>query len=237
MTAARSVSRGAWILLVLGALHAGAAWFVLLQRPPESPANGELALLAGERTRLQGNDDSERDAWRRKRDALRQQAWTAESREALSKKLGATWHWEWLGENRAALRRTNPSLAEWPEYVALITKLGAEPGLIIETFEVFADGPAQARRFTRVQLGLKFILPDAAIGDSERAAPSRSPLPVAPADGPAPARKVGSVSPLRPPAASAEPPARGATSVSFRSDPPGNSAGTSTNQHQQDKLP
>jgi len=225
------VTRGAWFALGLSAILAGTAWFALLHWRPVAPdSGGALATLTAEHDRLKGDGDSERDALRQQRDTLRREAWTAGSLAALPAEIGAGWRWDWTAPDRAVLRRLTPQLAEWPEYVALVTALGKKPGLIVEAVELRADGAPRERRFSSVSIGLRFILADAPSGDAERAAPSRAPLPVAPAADPAMSRKIGPGPSLRRPSASAEPPAPGPASTSFRPDPPGSSAGTSTNK-------
>lgn len=231
MNRSHPVTRGAWLVFGLSAILAGAVWFALLKwRPIASDSGSEFATLMAEHDRLKYYGDSERDALRQQRDALRREGWTAGSLAALQAELGAGWRWEWTAPDRTVLRRLTPQLAEWPGYVALVTALGKKPGLIVEAVELHADGVPRERRFSGVSIGLRFILADAPSGDAERAAPSRAPLPVAPAADPAMSRKIGPVPSLRRPSASAEPPAPGPASASFRPDPPGPSAGTSTNK-------
>lgn len=221
MNRTRTVSRGTWFAVAASALFAGTTWFVWFQwRPIISVVDSETAALTAEREQLRGSEDSVRDSLRQRRDSLQQQAWTADSLEALRAALDK-WQWRWDAADRATLVRTAPRSEEWPVYVALIASLSSKPGLIVESVEIIAEGTARNRRFKEVRLGLRFIVADAPIGDAKRAAPSRGPLPVAPAEVPAGSRKVGPATPLRRPAASAEPPAAGSASASFRPDPPG----------------
>jgi hypothetical protein len=231
MNRSHPVTRGVWLAFGLSAMLAGAAWFTLLQWRPVAPdSGGELATLTAEYDRLKGYGDSERAALRQQRDALRREAWTAGSLATLQAEIGAGWRWDWKSPDCATLRRVTPQFEEWPGYVALVTALGKKPGLIVESVELRADGAPRERRFSGVSIGLRFILADAPSGDAEPAAPSRAPLPVAPATAPAPSRKIGPVPSLRRPSASAEPPAPGPASTPFRPDPPGPSAGISTNK-------
>ena len=119
------------------------------------------------------------------------------------------------------LQRVAPRIEEWPAYGALVTELAAQPGVIIESVEFLADGAARDRRFTKVAIGLRFIVAVAPSRDGQRAAPSRGPPTVAPAEGPATTRKVGASTSHRRPSASAEPPAPGTSGASFRSRPSG----------------
>jgi hypothetical protein len=60
-----------------------------------------------------------------------------------------------------------------------------------------------------IRSSVLLIVVDASTRDGRRAAPSRSPPTVAPAEGPATTRKVGSFTSHRRPSASTEPPAPG----------------------------
>ena len=229
MNRARTVSGGAWFAFGTSMLLGGAAWFVTHQWRPILPeADDGFTALASERDQLRGNDDQVRDTLREQRKALARQAWTREAIADLQQSLGADWRWEWEPggrPHRAVLQRTAPRLEEWPHYVALVTELARQPGVAVDSVEFDADGAARDRRFTRVAIGLRFTVADAPLSDAERAAPSRGPLTVAPAAGPATPRKIGPVPSLRRPSASAEPPAPGQASAPFRPDPPGPQAG------------
>lgn len=229
MSHTATVSRAAWIALAVSAVFAGAAWFVRLHWRSVAPTvDAEFVALTAEREQLRGNEDQVRDSLRKQRDGVRRQAWTAGALATLRAEIGAEWQWRWETVERATLVHLAPQLEQWPAYVGSVAALGAKPGVIVESVEVCAEGAARNRRFTAVRLGLRFILADAPTGDAERAAPSRGPLPVAPAEGSAAPRKVGPGTPLHRPAASAEPPAAGPASASFRPDPPGPWAGVST---------
>ncbi len=231
MNRARKVSVRVWFALGASVLLGGAVWFFTHRWRPILPvADREFAALADERDQLQGNDDRVRDTLREQRKASARQAWTTESLATMQQRLGADWRWEWeTGDrpHRVVLQRTAPLLEEWPHYVAVVTELARQPGLAVDSIEFRADGAARERRFTRVAIGLRFTVADAPLSDAERSAPSRGPLPVAPAAGPATPRKIGPVPSLRRPSASAEPPAPGQASAPFRSDPPGPKAGSS----------
>jgi len=227
----RTISVRAWLALGTSVLLCGAVWFVTHRWRPILPdADGEFAALADERDRLQGNDDRVRDTLREQRKTLARREWTAEAIAGLQQSLGADWRWEsepGAQSHHVVLQRIVPRLDEWPHYVALVTELARQPGVAVDSVEFHADGAARARRFTRVAIGLRFIVADASFNDGNRAAPSRGPLTVAPAEGPATPRKIGPVPSLRRPSASAEPPAPGQASTPFRSDPPGPQAGMS----------
>ena len=230
MSRAPSVSRGVWLAFGASALVCGAVWFVAHHWRPITPeSDADVAALTSERDQLRGNDDQVRDALREQRKVLARQAWSTEAIAGLQQRLGVDWRWESEpgGQpHRALLQRIAPRLEEWPHYVALVAELARQPGVAVESVEFHTNGRARERRFTRVAIGLRFTVADAPLSDAERAAPSRGPLPVAPAASPATPRKIGTVPSLRRPSASAEPPAPGQASTTFRSDPPGPRAGT-----------
>lgn len=229
MNRARPVSVRAWFALGASVLLCGVVWFFTHRwRPIRPEADGDFAALADERAKLQGNDDRVRDTLREQQKASARPAWTTESLAAMQQRLGADWRWEGeLGNRplRVVLQRTAPLLAEWPHYLALVTELARQPGVAVESVEFHTNGGARERQFTKVAIGLRFTVADAPSSDGNRAAPSRGPLTVAPASGPATPRKIGPVLSLRRPSASAEPPAPGQASAPFRSDPPGPQAG------------
>lgn len=231
MNRSPAVSRGAWLALATSALLCGAVLFVAHQWRPITPeSDAEVAALTSERDRLRGNDDQVRDTLREQRKVLARQAWTTEAIAGLQQRMGADWRWESEPgglPHRALLQRTAPRLEEWPNYVALVTELARQPGVAVESVEFHTNGVARERRFTRVAIGLRFTIADAPSSDGNRATPSRGPLTVAPAEGSATSRKIGPVTSLRRPSASAEPPAPGQAAASFRPDPPGPRAGLS----------
>ena len=238
MNGSGTVTRGARFALVVAAVFAGAGWIALLRLRPAAPdAGGELEALTAELGQLHGNEDGVRDGLRGQQAALNRHAWSADAVTGLRAQLGPGWRWAWASRERVLLSREQPRLEEWLAHVALVAALGQQPGLVVESVEVRAEGAARSRRFVAVTIGLRFNLAAAPAGDAERAAPNRVPPPVAPADGPAPTRKVGPVAPLRRPDAFAEPPAPGPVSASFRPDPPGSSAGIQPNQNPQEKSP
>ena len=96
-----------------------------------------------------------------------------------------------------------------------------QPGVIVESVEILADGYARDRRLTRVAIGLRFVVAVAPARDGQRAVPSHGPPTVAPAAGPATPRKVGAFTSHRRPSAFAEPPAPGTAVTSFRPRPSG----------------
>ena len=225
MTTAASISRRVWVTFggsVL--LFAIAGWIAHHASPVPSAGAAEFAALSSERTRLQANDDGVRDHLREQQRGLIRIAWTPEKLDALQQRQGGGWRWTWEpGDpcSRVTLQRVAPRIEEWPLYGALVTELAAQPGVIVESIEILCDGAARDRHFTRVAIGLRFIVAIAPSRDGQRAAPSRGPPTVAPAEGPATPRKVGASTSHRRPSAFAEPPAPGTNGASFRSRPSG----------------
>lgn len=225
MTNRFSISRHVCLAFGSSVLLFAVAWGVAHHESPSSVAGApEFAALTGERAQLQGNDDPVRDRLREQQGGLARIAWTPEKLAALQQKLGAGWRWTWEpGEPRCrvALQSIKPRIEEWPAYRALVAELAAQPGAIIESLEILADGTAHDRRFIKVTIGLRFIVAVAPSRDGQRATPSRGPPTVAPAEGPATTRKVGAFTSHRRPSASAEPSAPGTSGASFRSRPSG----------------
>ena len=126
---------------------------------------------------------------------------------------------------RAMVQRVAPRIEEWAVYRALVADLAGQPGIIVESVEILADGYARDRRLTRVAIGLRFVVAVAPARDGQRAVPSHGPPTVAPAAGPATPRKVGAFTSHRRPSASAEPPAIGTTGAPFQCRPSGFWAG------------
>ena len=222
MTNPPSISRRVWLACSSSVLLSGLVGWFALHAPPVPPAGvAEFAALTDEQERLQGNDERVRDRLREEQRGLTRIAWTPEMLATLQQRQGAGWRWAWEpGEppSRVMLQRVAPRLEEWPAYTALVTALAAQPGVIIESVEILADGAARDRRFTRVAIGLRFIVAVAPSHNGPRAAPSPNPVSrtVAPAEGPATPRKIGAFTSHRRPSASAEPPAPGTPGASFR---------------------
>ena len=225
-----NISRGTWCALGASVLVYGGVWTVVHRlRPIQWAGDPELTALVGERERLHDSGDATRDALRRQSEELLRQAWTNEDLRALKGKLGSGWAWESRGtgplERHVVLTRAAPRFDEWPAYVAFMGDLEKRPGLTVESLDIAAEGAGRHRRFTRVTIGLRFIVAGASISKAERSAPSRGPLPLAPGERPAMPPKVGPLPSLRLPSASAEPPASGPASAPVRPDPPGPRAG------------
>ena len=220
-----SISPRVWVAFGASVVLLGIVWWIAHSAPPEPPIRAaEFAALINERARLQGNDDGVRDRLREQQRGLARIAWTPDMLTTLQHRHGAGWRWIWEPSDprsRVTLQRVAPRIEEWPAYGALVTELAAQPGVIIESVEILAEGVARDRRFTRVAIGLRFIVLVAPSRDGQRAAPSRSPPTVAPAEGPAMPRKVGASTSHRRPSAFAEPPAPGTAGASFRSRPSG----------------
>lgn len=225
MTNPSSISRRVWLTFGGSILLFGIGWGISHHEPPVPPAGAaEFAALKSERARLQGNDDHVRDRLREQQRGLTRIAWTPEMLATLQQRHGAGWRWTWEPgdpRNRVTLQRIAPRIEEWPAYRALVAELAGQPGVIIESVEILADGAARDRRFTRVAIGLRFIVAVAPSHDGQRAALSRGRPTVAPAQGPATTRKIGASTSHRRPSAFAEPPAPGTPGASFRSRPSG----------------
>jgi hypothetical protein len=201
---------------------AAVGWFAIHPRPASSAPAAEFTALVGELERLRGNDDGLRDRLREQQRGLSRIAWTPEKLAALELRHGSRWRWTWEpGEprTRVTLLRVAPRIEEWAVYRALVSELTEQPGVIVESVEILADGYARDRRLTRVAIGLRFVVAPAR--DGQRAVPSHGPPTVAPAAGPATPRKVGAFTSHRRPSAFAEPPAPGTSGASFRSRPSG----------------
>ena len=143
---------------------------------------------------------------------------------ALEQRHGSRWRWTWDSAEpraRATVQRVAPRIEEWAVYRALVAELAEQPGVMVESVEILADGYARDRRLTRVAIGLRFVVAVAPARDGQRAVPSHGPPTVAPAAGPATPRKVGAFTSHRRPSAFAEPPAPGTSGASFRSRPSG----------------
>ncbi len=196
-------------------------WIAHYEQTVPTAGAAEFAALTSERAGLQGSDERVRDRLREQQRGLTRIAWTPTTLATLQQRQGAGWRWNWEpGEprSRVTLQRVAPRIEEWPAYAALVA---AQPGVIIESVEILAEGAARDRRFTRVAIGLRFIVAVAPSRDGQRAAPSRVPPTVAPAEVPATTRKVGVSTPRRRPSAFAEPPAPGTAVTSFRPRPSG----------------
>ncbi len=225
MTNRFSISRRVWCAFGGSVLLFGIVGWIAHHKPPMPSADAaEFAALNSERARLQGNDDRVRDQLREQLRGLSPIAWTPERLAALQQRQAAGWRWSWAPGDppgRVTLQRVTPRIEEWAAYGAFVAGLTAQPGVIIESVEILADGAARDRRFTRVAIGLRFIVAVAPSRDGQRAAPSRGPPTVAPAKGPATTRNIVTSTSHRRPSASAEPPAPGMAGASFRSRPSG----------------
>ena len=231
MTNPPPISRRVWLVFAGSVLLLGAVEWIARHASPVQPVDAaEFSALANERERLQGSDDRVRDQLREQQRGLTRLAWTPAKLAALQQRLGTGWRWTWDPPNRVRLQAVAPRIGDWTAYGSLVTELAGQPGIIIESVEILADGIARDRRFTRVVIGLRFIVAVAPARDGQRAAPSRVPPTVAPAERPATTRKVGASTPRRRPSAFAEPPAPGTAVTSFRPQPSGFSGRAINNQ-------
>jgi hypothetical protein len=223
MTSRPVMSRWVWLAFAASVLLFGGVWCVAHRAPMKRSADEvEVAALGAERSRLQGNDDRIRDGLREQQRGISRIAWTPAALAALQQRQGTSWGWTWApGEpsSRVTLQRVAPRIEEWPAYRAFVAELSAQPGVIVESVELLAEGTARDRRFTRVAIGLRFIVAVASAGDGQRAAPSRVPPTVAPAGSPATSRKAGLSTARRRPSAFAEPSASGTVGAAFRLRP------------------
>lgn len=216
------ITRGAWILLGLSAIVAGAGFALPRLRPVPEGVDAELVVLRRERDALAANDDAALENLRRQARAQPPIAWTEGK---FSEQVGTGWRVEWQppgGASRTVLlSRSAPRLHEWPDYLRFIKSWADQPGIVLESLDVNAKGAAQARELDQVVIRLRIVVAVAPIDNAERDSPSLVPPRVAAAEGAAATRKVGPVPSLLRPAASAEPPASGPDSAPVRPDPPG----------------
>lgn len=217
-----SVTRGTWVLLGLSGIVAGVGFALPCLHPVPADLDPELPALRTERDVLAINNDAMLENLRRQAKEQPPVAWSAED---FIKRIGTGWRVEWQqphgGSRVALLSRSAPRLHEWPDYLRFLKTWTTQPGIVLESLDLTASGTSRSRELGRVVIGLRVILTETAMGDGERDAPSRVPLPVAAPDGAAATRKVGPGPSLRRPAASAEPPAPGQDSAPVRPDPPG----------------
>lgn len=220
-----AISRTIWLTFVGSVLLFVGVWCATRYAPRTDQGEAkELRALSAERTRLEGNDDQARDRLREQQRGIARIAWTQAALAELQARHGSGWHWTWEPGNpasRVTLQRVAPQIDDWLVYRALVTELSEQPGVVVESVDVLADGTARGRRFTKVTIGLRFVVTAAPSHDGRRAAPSRAPPTVAPAESPATPRKVGASTSHRRPSASAEPPAPGTSGAAFRSRPSG----------------
>ena len=224
-----TVSGRSWLFLgSSAAVFAAAAWFAHARPAARSAPTQEEATLAAERDRLKPSDERTLASLREEARALARYHWTQDRLDTLKRRLEPDWHWEWLPVDhtpRVVLTARSSRLEDWPQHHALVSELAATPGVVVEEIEFHAEGPARARRFDRVMLRVRFLRDDPARSDAERAAPSRVPLPAAPAESPANSRKVGP--PLRSAVPLPSPSLRqpGRPPLRFGPDPSGSWAG------------
>jgi hypothetical protein len=189
MTTPSSINRRVCLTFGGSVLLFGLVWWIAhYERTVPTAGAAEFAALTSERVGLQGGDERVRDRLREQQRGLTRIAWNPARLATLQQRQGAGWRWSWEpGEprSRVTLQRVAPRIEEWPAYAALVAELAAQPGVIIESVEILAEGAARDRRFTRVAIGLRFIVAVAPSRDRQRAAPSPGPPTVAPAAGPA----------------------------------------------------
>ena len=218
----RPISRGAWILLAVSAVLAGAGLTLPSLRPMPTIVDSELGALRDERDALAHNDDATLESLRQKSKAQPAPVWTAQE---FIDQVGAGWRVAWQEPAGTGcpvlLTRSAPHLEEWPAYVRFVKSWTAQPGVVLESLDVSANGTAQTREIGQVIIRLRVTMEGAPIRNGERDAPSRVPLTVAAAGEAAATRKIGPVPSLRRPSASAKPPAPGPASAPVRPDPPG----------------
>ena len=231
MSVLHSVSRGTQVFLALSVIVAGAGFALPHLRPVPTGLDADLIVLRGERDSLAGSDDESLASLRQQSKEQPAHPW---SMEKFTAKIGTGWRVEWQppsGAGRSVLlTRSDPRLAEWPDYLAFMKSWTTEPGVALESLHVTANGSPPSREMSQVIIGLRITLSDPPIGNATRDAPSRVPLPVAAAHDAVATRRLGPVPSLGPPSASAKPPAPGQASVPVRPDPPGARTATVSSQ-------
>lgn len=216
------ITRGAWVLLGMSAMLAGAGFALPRLRPVPTEVDAELVALRDERDVHATNDDATLERLRQQSRAQPPVAWSAEK---FAQRVGTGWRVEWQqpagASRKVLLSRSAPRLHAWPDYLHFLKSWMDQPGIVLESLDVTAKGAAQARELDQVAIGLRVVLTVAPINNAERDSPNLVPLPVVAAEWAASPRKVGPGPSLRRPAASAEPPAPGQASAPVRPDPPG----------------
>lgn len=216
------ITRSAWILLWTSAIVAGVGFALPRLRPVPNGIDAELIALRNERDALATNDDATLENLRQQARTQPPVAWSAEK---FTERVRTGWRVDWqqpYGVTRVALlSRSGPRLHEWPDYLRFLKSWTDQPGVVLESLDVTARGATRSRELGQVVIGLRVMLTEAPMGNGERVAPSRAPLPVAAGAEAATTRTVGPGPSLRRPAASAEPPASGQDSAPVRPDPPG----------------
>lgn len=201
MSPKRSISRRAWAIFFAGILALSASLFAARwAQPPIATPQPELSRLLAERDRLSWATDAARRPLVEQWTAMRRGAWNSARLAGLELEMASRWRWEWEPgnqPNRATLHAIARSMDEWQHCVATLRTLSARPGVIVEALDVRARGTAAQRSFTTMTIGVRFVRDEPATSDAKRAAPSRSPLPVAAGDDPDTLRNVGSGPPLR----------------------------------------
>ncbi|HRJ47644.1 MAG TPA: hypothetical protein PKY38_09810, partial [Opitutaceae bacterium] len=201
MRAREKHSQAGWRLLLIGAVLAGAAWFIRAYHRPMLPApTPEYVALLAEHEALREYTDEVLASWRQRSSAVQERVWSVAAISSLRQELGADWQWHPEANDRVRVRAAEPQLSRWRDYVTLVTALGERPGVVVESFAAHAEGAGALRQLADVGLTLRFLVPMATMGDGERSSPSLGAHPVAAALGPAMPRQVGSGSALRLPA-------------------------------------
>lgn len=222
MTHRPAISRAAWILLGMSAALAGAGVALPHLRPVPTVIDADLIALRSERDALASNDDTTLENLRQQFKTQPPAAWTTEK---FMERVGTDWRVEWQQPSSASravrLTRSAPHLNEWPAYLKFVKFWTTQPGVVLESLDVTAKGTALTRKLDQVVVDLRATMSGAPIGNVERDAPSRVPLPVAAAEEVATPRKIGPGPSLRRPSASAQPPAPRQASAPVRPDPPG----------------
>ncbi len=225
MNRTTEISRRVWVAFGgCVVLFAVVGWAALHPRPAAAAQATEFTALLGEKDRLRGNDDGLRDRLREQQRGLTRISWTPEKLAAVEQRYGSRWRWTWApgdSPKRVTVHRVAPRTEEWAAFRAFVAELADQPGVVVESVEILAEGYARERRLTRVAIGLRFVVAVAPFRDGQRAVPSHGPPTVAPAAGPATPRKIGAFTSRRRPSAFAEPPAPGTSGASFRSRPSG----------------
>lgn len=191
MTKRLRITQGPATLAALGALVLGIGFGLPRFRPIPRLADSELSSLRREREELTGYDDGTLANLRKQAASAPPKSW---DRERFEGAVGTGWRVEWQspqGGSRAALLfRSEPRIAEWTEYLRFLKRWTNEPGVMLESFEINARGPAQLRELSSVRVGLRVMVSEERIAGPgpprEAPAAHSEPPDVAPVSQPSP---------------------------------------------------
>ena len=153
-----------WILLTASAAVCASVFaFTRSFQPGRLVGEPALAALQAERETLRPNSDAERAGLQRQWEALRAASLTPAKLDSLRQKLGAGWLWQALPAtpgaafHEAVLSRDHARLGEWPQILATVESLQADPSLRLMGLEIGASGRGDQRHFARVALRIRWL--------------------------------------------------------------------------------